>query len=295
MTWGCIQRMELPMTRYRWMIHTTDEGADEALGDVYLSLHGIKASTKKLKLPRRDFMGNTVESGIIEVLSDLGELQTCSLRTQDSERSSWTPDWIRVINLSDGRRWTAQGAACDADGSCPLLQFKRTRDPVELPGSTVGSDQRTDDDRDSAPQEDPKQKPKEDRAAEDARSEPARCGSSDGSATKDTGSAVRTYEIFGKHKGRVVPLAEILQVRAGTKQLTPGAQVLLTDQESQGFGLGGEPGLWEDLYPGVDPGVYGLDSDKPVLASDGSRGWAVDAHYLAMIFGVHWRRVVYGN
>ena len=295
MTWGCIQRMGLHMTRYRWMIHTADEGTDETLGDVYLSIHGINASTKELKLPRRDFVGNTVESGIIEVRSDLGELQTCSLRTQDSERGTWTPDWIRVINLSDGRRWSAQGAACDADGSCPLLQFKRTRDPVELPRSTVGSDQRADEDGDQAPGENPKQKPIEIRAAEDTRSEKARCGSSDEPASKDTGSAVRTYEIFGKHKGRVVPLAEILKIRAGTKQLTPGAQVLLTDQESQGFGLGGEPGLWEDLYPGVNPGVYGLDSDKPVLASDGSRGWAVDAHYLAMVFGANWRRVVYGN
>ena len=51
----------------------------------------------------------------------------------------------------------------------------------------------------------------------------------------------------------------------------------------------------EDLYPGVDPAMYGLDSDKPILASDGSRGWVVDAHYLAMIFGADWRRVVYGN
>jgi len=295
MTWGCIQRMGIHMTRYRWMIHTADEGADEALGDVYLSLHGIQASTKELKLPRRDFVGDTVESGIIEVHSDLGELQTCSLRTQDSERSSWTPDWIRVINLSDGRRWTAQGAVCDADGSCPLLQFKRTRDPVALQRSKASPDQRADEDGDPAPKEDPTQKPKEVRTTEDARSEPARSGFDVGLAFKDSGSAVRTYEIFGKHKGRVVPLAEILQIRAGTKQLTPGAQVLLTDQESQGFGLGGEPGLWEDLYPGVDPGVYGLDSDKPVLASDGSRGWAVDAHYLAMVFGANWRRVVYGN
>jgi len=283
------------MTKYRWMIHTADEGADEALGDVYLSLHGVQASTKEFKLPKRDFVGDTVVSGIIEVRSDLGELQTCSLRTQDSERSSWTPDWIRVINLSDGRRWTAQGAACDADGACPLLQFKRTRDPVELQRSTVGLDQRADEDGDQAPTEDPKQKPKADRAAEDKRSEKARCGSIGEPDSKDSGSVVRTYEIFGKHKGRVVPLAEILRIRAGTKQLTPGAQVLLTDQESQGFGLAGEPGLWEDLYPGVAPEVYGLDSDKPVLASDGSRGWAVDAHYLATIFGVHWRRVVYGN
>ena len=71
--------------------------------------------------------------------------------------------------------------------------------------------------------------------------------------------------------------------------------VLYPTEAPQGFGLGGEPGLWEDLYPGVDPALYGLDSDRPVLASDGARGWVVDAHYLAMIFGAGWRRVVYGN
>ena len=120
-------------------------------------------------------------------------------------------------------------------------------------------------------------------------------GPGNGNSSKDAGPIVRTYEIFGRHRGRVVPLSEVLQIRAGTKQLTPAARILLTDQESQGFGLGGEPGLWEDLYPGVDPALYGLDSDKPILASDGSRGWVVDAHYLAMIFGADWRRVVYGN
>jgi len=271
MSWVCIQRTGLKMTRYSWTIHTADEETEGTLGDVYLSLHGLKASTKELKLPRRDYKGGTVESGIIEVSSDLGELLTGSLRTEDSERSEWTSDWIRVVNLSDGRQWTAQGAACDENGSCSLLQFARTRNPVEL------------------------QKSKADPGPEDESGSTEEDGSSDSGSPKDAGSIVRTYEVFGKHRGRVVPLSEILQIRSGNKQLTPGGQVLLTYQESQGFGLGGEPGLWEDLYPGVDPALYGLDSDKPILASDGSRGWVVDAHYLAMIFGAHWRRVVYGN
>jgi hypothetical protein len=271
------------------MIHTADEGGDEPLGDVYLSIQGLKASTQELKLPRRDFAGDTVESGIIEVRSDLGELQTCSLRTQDSERGTWTPDWIRVTNLSDGRQWSAQGTVCDADGSCPLLRFKRARGPVALPESKEAQDPTAGENADED------QEPTQDPAAEDKRDEMDGGKPSDGPTSKDSTSVVRTYEIFGRHKGRVVPLAEILQVRAGRKQVTTGAQVFLTDQESQGFGLGGEPGLWEDLYPGVDPALYGLDSDKPILASDGSRGWAVDAHYLAMIFGVNWRRVVYGN
>ena len=179
------------------------------------------------------------------------------------------------MNLSDGRQWTARGVACDAEGSCSLLQFDRTRDPSEpaTPSENVDPDP-------PAAGEDP---------------EMAERGSGERRSPQSASTVVRTYEIFGKQKGRVVPLAEILQVRAGIKQLTPGAQVLVADQESQGFGLGGEPGLWEDLYPGVDPALYGLDSDRPVLASDGARGWVVDAHYLALIFGAEWRRVVYGN
>ena len=132
-------------------------------------------------------------------------------------------------------------------------------------------------------------------AADDERSDMEEGGPGDGNSSKDAGPILRTYEIFGRHRGRVVPLSEVLQIRAGTKQLTRGAQVFVTDQASQGFGLGGEPGLWEDLYPGVDPAAYGLDADKPVLASDGACGWVLDAHYLAMLFGAAWRRVVYGN
>jgi hypothetical protein len=257
------------------MIHTADTQTKGALGEVNLSLHGLQAITKALKLPRREFASGTIESGVIEVLGDLGELQTGSLWMEGSERSAWAPDWIRIMNLSDGRQWTALGVACDAQGSCSLLQFDRTRDPVGREESSVESDPPP--------------------PVNDEGPEIENRGSDGKSSTKSALTIARTYEIFGKQKGRVVPLAEILQIRAGIKKLTPGAQVLLTDQESQGFGLGGEPGLWEDLYPGVDPALYGLDSDKPVLASDGSRGWVVDAHYLAMIFGAEWRRIVYGN
>ena len=281
MSWVCIQRTGINMTRYSWMIHTAEEETGEVAGGVYLSLHGLKASTLELKLPRRDFAAGTVEAGIIEVSRDIGELQTGSLRTEDSTRRLWTSDWIRVGSLSDGRQWTARGVSCELGGSCSLLQFERTRDPIELEKSKRGRD-------------DPDPESPADGATDDERGEMKPEGWRDGGPS-NAGSVVRTYELFGRHKGRLVPLAEILQVRAGSKQLTPGAQVLVADQESQGFGLGGEPGLWQDLYPGVDPALYGLDSDKPILASDGSRGWVVDAHYLAMIFGAQWRRVVYGN
>ena len=44
---------------------------------------------------------------------------------------------------------------------------------------------------------------------------------------------------------------------------------------------------------GRSPSEFGLDSDKAVLASDGSRGWALDAKFLSQIFGMNWRQAVY--
>ena len=241
------------------MIHTAEENSQGSLGDVYLALHGLNAASQELKLPERTFDSEAVESGVLEVSGDLGELQTGSMRTEGAERDSWAPDWIKVINLSDGREWTAPGGVCSSDGSCPLLRFEKTSDPLEVQKSKQGPS-------DAAPK-----------------------------SNRSVSAVVRTYEIFGKNQGRVVPLAQILKLRAGRKQLSPGAQILITDQDSQGFGLGGEPGMWDDLYPGVSPAVYGLEPDMAVMGSDGSRGWVMDAHYLAMIFGADWRRVVYGK
>ena len=258
------------MTRYMWMIHTADEDAEETLGDVYFSLHGLDANTRELKLPKRDFLPGTVESGTIEVRGDLGEVQTGMLRTENTERSSWTPDWVKVICLSDAREWSAQGGACDEDGTCPLLRFEKTAEPQalqkrqELPLPELGENNPDNTDPEQADAQDAK-------------------------------SVVRTYEVFGKYKGRVVPLAEILKIRAGVKHLTAGARILITAEDSEGFGLAGEPGLWDELYPSVSPAVYGLEPDRAVMASDGSRGWVMDAHTLAMIFGADWRRVVYGK
>lgn len=240
------------MSRYSWTIKTAAHAVGSEPGTVYLSLHGLDASTREIKLPASEFEPDSVESGVLDVDGELGELQTGLLRTQRSTRSPWPVDWIRVVNLDDGREWTAQGGPCDPDGSCPLLRFERTRGPM-------------------------KAQPREEVPAPITR------------------PAVRTYEIYGMDKGRVVPLSQILRIASGVRTLSPGARVFITDADSQGFGLAGEPGMWEDLYPGVSPATYGLDADKPVLASDGACGWALDAHYLAMLFGAGWRRVVYGN
>ena len=240
------------MTRYSWTIKTTAQAADGDAGEVYLALHGLEATTPEIKLPASEYEPDSIESGVMDVDGELGELQTGSLRTQGAARSAWPVEWVRIVHLEDGREWTAQGGPCDSEGSCPLLRFERTRGPMEA-------------------------QPLEEAPAPIAR------------------PAVRTYEIYGMERGRVVPLSQILRIASGVRTLSPGARVLITDAAFQGFGLAGEPGMWEDLYPGVSPAAYGLDADKPVLASDGACGWVLDAHYLAMLFGAGWRRVVYGN
>lgn len=243
------------MSRYSWTIKTAAKEVDGKAGEVYLSLHGLEATTSELKLPASGYEPDSIESGVIEVGGELGELQTGLLRTQGATRKAWPWEWVRIVNLADGREWTAQGGLCDPDGSCPLLRFERTRGPMK-----------------AQPQQQPEAEP-----------------------APITQPAVRTYEIYGTQRGRVVPLSQILRFVSGVRKLSPGARVFITDADSEGFGLAGEPGMWEDLYPGVSPATYGLDADKAVLASDGACGWVLDAHYLAMLFGAGWRRVVYGN
>lgn len=260
------------MTHYSWTIQTAEDAAAGDLRPVYLSLHGLSATTEEIALPTLTYGPGSVASGVLDVERDLGELQSGTLRTDESA-ALWSVGWVRVVNLSDGRQWTARGGLCDAAGSCPLLRFARTRDALVVrkingdSGSGAGAGDSTSW-QDTLPVE------------EMPRGAPA---------------IARTYEIFGTHRGRVVPLTQILRITSGVKRLLPGSRILIAADESQGFGLAGAPGMWEDLYPGVDPAVYGLDPDKPVLASDGSCGWVLDAHYLAMLFGAGWRRVVYGN
>ena len=259
------------MTHYSWTIHTAEAASADDLGPIYLSLHGLRAATPEIALPAQKYGPDPVASGVLAVEGDLGELQTGSLRTQESGEFPMAIDWVRVVNLSDGRQWTARGSVCDGEGSCPLLRFLRTRDAFAIRKTPEVAESEMDErlsDDDEMPLDEPSQ---------------------------SVGVVLRTYEIFGMHRGRVVPLSQILRMVAGVKTLRPGSRILITDQASQGFGLAGEPGMWADLYPGLSPEMYGLDSDRPVLASDGVRGWVLDAHYLAMLFGAGWRRVLYGN
>jgi hypothetical protein len=207
------------MSRYSWTIKTAAQEVDGEAGEVYLSLHGLEATTPELKLPASEYEPDSIESGVIEVDGELGELQTGLVRTQGATRTAWPVEWVRIVNLADGREWTAQGGLCDPDGSCPLLRFERTRGPMK---------------------------------AQPPETQPA----------PSPAPAVRTYEIYGTERGRVVPLSQIVRFVSGVRKLSSGARVYVTDTDSEGFGLGGEPGMWEDLYPGVNPATYGLEADK---------------------------------
>ena len=79
----------------------------------------------------------------------------------------------------------------------------------------------------------------------------------------------------------------------GRWTVSPGASVMVTQAPNEGFGLGGMPGRWSMYYAGRSPAEFGLDSDKAVMASDGSRGWALSSSLLTQIFGSNWRQVVY--
>lgn len=242
------------MSRYSWSIKPAETAAGDAPVAVYLTLHGLGATTPEIKLSPREYAGATAEAGVLDTEEDLGDLQTGFLRAVFSSPRPWPVEWVRLVNLSDGQAWTAPGGDCDPEGSCPLLRFEKTRRSIKrLPCETRPS---------------PALIPR---------------------------PVMRTYEIFGMQNGRVVPISQVLRIVSGVKTIEPCSRIWITGSESQGFGLAGEPGRWAELYPDENPAAHGLDPDKPVLASDGTRGWVLDAHYLAMLFGAEWRRVVYGN
>lgn len=105
----------------------------------------------------------------------------------------------------------------------------------------------------------------------------------------------RTLELFGMMGGARVPLASVVSVDrvTGAAAVIPGGRVLVGDSPADGFGLGGYPGRWQMYYPGHSPAEFGLDADKAVMGSDGSRGWALDARFLSQVFGSGWRMAVY--
>ena len=107
------------------------------------------------------------------------------------------------------------------------------------------------------------------------------------------GAAFRTVELYGVMGGARVPLTSAVSMAGGMPQVQPGARVMVGEVAADGFGLAGVPGRWSAYYAGRSPAEFGLDADKGVLASDGSRGWALTATFLSQIFGAGWRAVIY--
>ena len=103
----------------------------------------------------------------------------------------------------------------------------------------------------------------------------------------------RTYEVYGMMGGARVPLTSAVSMATGGPVVQPGARVMVTDNSGEGFGLAGSPGRWGAYYAGRSPSEFGLDPDKAVLASDGSRGWALTSAFLTQLFGAGWRAAIY--
>ena len=102
-----------------------------------------------------------------------------------------------------------------------------------------------------------------------------------------------TYEIYGRMNGRQVPLWKELSFDGVTFHIKQGGRILVSHSPGEGYGLGGMPGSWTQLYGNRSPADWGLDSDKGVVAFDGTRAYAVPATQLVEIFGTGWRQTVY--
>ena len=102
-----------------------------------------------------------------------------------------------------------------------------------------------------------------------------------------------TYEIYGRLNGRQIPLWKELRFDGVRFHIQQGGRILIGHSSAEGYGFGGMPGGWAQLYGTRSPSDWGLDPDKGVVAFDGSRAYAIPATQLIEIFGAGWRQVVY--
>ena len=108
-----------------------------------------------------------------------------------------------------------------------------------------------------------------------------------------SGGVATTYEIYGRLNGRQVPIWKELTFDGATFHVKQGGRILISHSPAQGYGFGGTPGSWTQLYGSRSPADWGLDPDKGIVAFDGSRAYAVPATQLVEIFGSGWRQIVY--
>ena len=270
--------------------------------------------------------------GSIET-EDLGELQTGTLRSDGSGPGpGWKVDWVKVQNEEDGREWTATVGKFDEGGRFPMLRFTRTddgqfeqiqkrkqreaqnkidKDAKEAKTKKESDDKQKDVDDDAAFQKElddqnkalerelRKVKLEADLAKKRAEIEKLKGGGNTTTSPTPMGGgamgAFRTYELFGVLNGGNVPLAQVVicDRNTGRCSVVPGGRVIVGEQPNEGYGLAGSPGRWQAYYAGRSPAEFGLDADKGVLGSDGSRGWALNAQFLSQVFGSGWRAAIY--
>ncbi|MBK8759183.1 MAG: hypothetical protein IPM03_01830 [Sulfuritalea sp.] len=278
-----------------------------------------------------DWEKGDVNHGVFET-ADLGDLKTGTLKHDGSGASpDWTVDYAKIINDEDGRTWLAP-VNSELKGNQPFrLVFKLTdrgqydemqrrakEDAAKREAETADADASAEEaaaDKEAAAEERRYRKELErqkrqmqlelQKAKQEAELAKLRAqidSAKNGGQTPPSGTqwpqgggagTVRTFEVFGIVGGRLAPMTSAIINNGGRWSVVPGASVMITEAPNEGYGLAGTPGRWSTLYAGRSPAEFGLDADKAVLASDGSRGWALPATLLAQIFGSNWRQAVY--
>ncbi len=318
------------MAKYRWETVTASTWNAGTDATVMLSLSGDKASMGLVEIAdpddNNDFEKGDVNHGLIET-ADLGMIQTGTI-----QHDGWgaSPDWmldsVKITNDEDGRVWLA-GVNAELKGGQPKrLVFSlvdRGQYDIRLRQAKIDADKKRKDAEIADRQAEQERLQQEaDQAATEGAAELARqkaelqqqlaraknqaeldklrnqINQAGGAApplsnTGPVAGMLRTYELFGVQSGRVVPLLSAVQFGSGRVSVTPGSQVMVTDQANEGSGLAGVPGRWQASAGGRSPADLGLDSDKGVLASDGRTAWPLSGQFLTQLFGSNWRQTVY--
>lgn len=279
-----------------------------------------------------DWEKGDTNHGVIET-EDLGDLKSGTLRTDNSGAGAgWQVDWVKLQSEEDEREWTATVGKWDDGGKFPLLKFSLTNrgryDELQRQKQAEARKQSDKAAQDAKSQRDSESKRKADeeeeafqreldeqnrqlerelkrakmeaeiakRRAEIDKLKNGNTPSPGPQVPAGGGAAgLRTLELFGMLNGASVPLSQVVVCdrATGRCQVVPGGRVLVGEGPGDGFGLGGVPGRWAMYYGGRSPAEFGLDADKGVLGSDGSRGWALSAQFLTQVFGMGWRAAIY--
>lgn len=321
------------MSKYRWIIKTSDDlYSGSGPGQVFLSLHGLDAAMRETEISStralKQFQKGSEETGILTIQEHLGSLQTGTLRST----GKWKVDWVSVTSLDgdDGRSWFADVSRWDADGKFPVLRFEEVAGPP-APSSESNEDDPSEDEADQEEDADESEKnPKEPQAR--PRSNDKEVAALQASldelnrklkllelrrqiemkrrlveqvqraetVPRDNESApsrpsliLTTLELIAKKDGRKVPFTEAVLMLGGEVLVLPGVDFFVGDSPEDGYGLGGDPGGWNDLYPDRPPESMGLDRGVGILVFDGNSGHAIDPHTLSELFGADWRKTLY--